>query len=359
MAGHSLQSSSSTNNRIKVATSPGKILIIRFSSIGDIILTTTLVRVLKAQYPDACIHFLVKTEYQSLLQHNPYIDQLFTLDKKEGFAGLKKLCRQIKAENYDLLVDLHNSLRSRYLRMFAGIRNKRVYSKYLFKRTMLVRAGINLYKSSRPVYLRYIDALNGYSLEDDGKGTDILFSAEDKAYVDELLKQAGYNENSKLAVLCPGARHFTKQWPAERYTTVAQHLSVKDQVKMLLLGGPDENNVCEQITSTLSPPALNLAGKLSLLQSAALLSKASLAVTNDSGLLHLAQSQKVPVVAIYGSTTEELGFFPLPQKSRVVQVPLSCRPCSHIGRSKCPKGHFKCMNDITEQMVIGDVDTFL
>jgi len=219
--------------------------------------------------------------------------------------------------------------------------------------------GINLYKTISPVFLRYFEAVKKAGIKHDHLGTEVFYPAADENFLKEKLAREGYGHKSSIVVLCPGAKHATKQWLPERFIEVAKKLIAEKKYTICLAGGREEMQLCEDIKKAVGHGVINLAGSLSLLQSAALLKMAKLCVVNDSGLMHLAQSQKTPVLAIFGSTTKELGFFPLKENSVVVEYPISCRPCSHIGREKCPKGHFKCMNEIQIEDVMEGVGKLL
>ena len=334
-------------------------MIIRLSSIGDIILTTAVVRTVKKQFPDAMITFLIKKEFVDLVKFNPNITNILTVDKSKGKQGLKHLKGKIKAEKFDWIIDLHKNLRSTYLIRGSGAVYKTQFSKLIFKRSLLVKLGINLYKAISPVYLRYFEAVKVAGISYDNLGTEIFYPAEDEKIVMEKLIGEGYDKASPIVVLCPGAKHATKQWLPERCVELAKKLIAEKGFIICLSGGREDKLLCDDIKTLVGAGIINLAGSLSLLQSAALLKMAKFCVVNDSGLMHLAQSQKTPVLAIFGSTSRELGFFPLPEKSEVVEHQISCRPCSHIGREKCPKGHFKCMTEIQVDDVMAGISKLL
>lgn len=317
-----------------------KILVIRFSSIGDLILTTPILRVLRQNFPDAHIDLLTKKQFVDLFRFNPNIDQIHEFDSKTGFSGLKKLKKNLPA--YDWVVDLHQNLRSNFLRI--GKKNTS-YTKPIFKRWLLVKLKLNLYKNSTPTFLRYFDAIKPYSY--DNLGTEVFVNEE---ISEKITKQISEKNLQKYVVLCPAAQWQTKRWLPENFAKLAQKFLEKG-FQVLLLGGKEDATLCEKVREMSSPEVHNLAGTCSLLESAQWLKNAGLAVVNDTGLMHLAQSQKTAVVAIFGSTTQELGFFPLPQKSAVVEVELNCRPCTDKGRTSCPKKHFDCMQKITVEMV--------
>jgi lipopolysaccharide heptosyltransferase II len=333
-----------------------KILIIRLSSIGDIILTTPLLRSVRKAFPEARIWFVTKKQFASLLAGSPYIDTLIEFDKSEGFRGLKALRKKLKEEHFDAFIDIHKNWRSRYLKLGSGAKTISTYPKYILRRLLLVRLKINLYKHVRPVFLRYFEAVKKLGVTYDGQGSEIHFppSARDKAR--EALKTAGYDFNRPLVILCPGATYLNKKWPSGRFSEVAGQLTSQGAF-VVIHGGRDDMQVASEIAS--SSGTKSLAGTLSLPESAALLKQAAAVIANDSGLLHLAQSQKTPVVGIYGPTTRELGFFPLETGSTVIEVPLYCRPCTPKGLNYCPQKHFRCMKDIPAERVISAVNQFI
>lgn len=337
---------------------PSKILILRLGSIGDVILTTPLVRAVRARFPQAEITFLVKQEFADLLRHNARIDRLITFDKATGFRGWRQIARSLSRERFDWVIDLHRNARTRYLK--AGLRAGEIttYRKQLLRRTLLVRTGINLLAGAPPIMNRYFEAVARAGVRYDGRGTEVFPGPEAGRKVLELLAGEGYEPGSVLAAVCPGASFANKQWLPERFAAVADDLAARGHF-VVLLGGARDETLCRTIAATMRGRAAVVAGRLGLAEAAALLGSCALAVTNDSGLLHLAQSQRTPVVAIYGPTTAELGYFPLPERSVVVQAHIACRPCTHNGRRRCPKGHFRCMREIGADAVIAAARSLL
>jgi len=330
---------------------PGKILVIRMSSIGDIILTTPLVRCLKNRYPETEITFVIKEQFAELLSHSPYIDRLVPFGSKTGFAGLRSLKKKLRAEKYDLVIDIHKNLRSLYLRTFIGAGKVRGYSKQIVRRTVLIWLRINLFKKIKPVFLRYFESVRNFDVAYDGAGTEITVPAHISSYVNGILPKAGYAGSGPVIILCPGATYFNKKWLPERFAETARILAGSKNAFIIIHGGKGDEQLCESIAMQAGPKTINMAGKFTLLETAALLKSASLVIANDSGLLHLAQSQKTPVTGIYGATVRELGFFPMDEESAVVEIPLYCRPCTHKGLDRCPEKHFRCMKDITADSV--------
>lgn len=329
-----------------------KILVVRLSSIGDIILTTPLLRSLKKAFPNAGITFIIKKQYSELLKDSPYIDELITFDQNQGKAGLRRIREQLKVQHFDLYIDIHKNWRSFYLRM--GLRNARItsYSKLIFKRSMLVWFKINLYGEVRPVYERYFDSVRDFGISYDGQGTEIVFPETAMQNVRHLLDEAGYDFRRPLVIICPSATYFNKRWKPEGFIETARYLVREKSAFVVIHGGKEDKPLCSMISTAIGDGSGSMAGRLSLSESAALLKTANLVIANDSGLLHLAQSQKTPVIGIYGSTTRELGYFPLAEQSTVIETKLSCRPCTHNGLNYCPRKHFRCMNDINAETVI-------
>lgn len=311
------------------------------------------------KYPDASITFLVKAKFAPLLLQNPHIDEVLVYDDSAGKGELQRLVSEIRNQEFNWFIDLHKSLRTRYIRALLGFPEVTSYNKQLFSRTLLVKFGINRFKAIKPVYLRYFEAVENKGITYDRQGTEVHFSSADNLLVENLLASDGYKTSQQLIVICPGASYTNKQWLPERFAKIADELTATSGRFMTLLGGKTDTELCEGIIALMKNKAVNYAGRLSLLHSAALLQKSSLVITNDSGMMHLAQAQKSPVVAIFGATSRELGFYPLPENSITVEKKVSCRPCTHKGLNYCPKKHFHCMNLITAEDVIEAVRKFL
>jgi heptosyltransferase-2 len=336
---------------------PNKILIIRFSSIGDIVLATALLRVMRVRFPKAQIDFLTKQEYAALVRSNANINYTYEFDAAGGFAGLRELKKKLRTEKYDLVVDIHNSLRSRYVR--NGItKNVVTINKHLLARTLLVAFKWNVYKNIVSISDRYIEPLKNYSIANDGKGLELYIPDEVRVGVNAVIAKLKLNEYEKVVGLCPAAKHETKRWPRERFVNLGIQVAQKKNAKILLFGGPDDTKLCRTIveainTATGKRYAEDLSGTCSLLETAAVMEYCDVVVSNDTGLMHIAAAMKRTLVAIFGSTVKEFGFFPIGTESLVLERnDLSCRPCSHIGRKSCPQKHFRCMKDISTGEVV-------
>ncbi len=327
-----------------------KILVIRLSSIGDILLASPLIRSLRRRFPEATIDFVVKSQFADLLRTNPHLDTIFTLDTKQGRSAMKTLRRELRAKGYDLVVDIHNNFRSGFLRRL-GARIVKV-RKYKFRRFLLVKFGWNLYRRVRPVYRRYIDAVADFGVADDGQGLEFFPDAAVQKQVDDLLRRQGWRAE-RTVCMAPGASVATKRWPHENFAVVAGRLMHDFDAQILLIGDARDAELTAKINQSLGGAAIDVAGQLNLMQSACALNRAAMALTNDSGLMHLATALGKPTAAIFGPTVRELGFFPVGEQNMVIENErLACRPCTHVGRRTCPKKHFKCMSDIPPQAVL-------
>jgi lipopolysaccharide heptosyltransferase II len=348
-----------------IVLTPDKTLIIRFSSIGDIVLASPLLRVLRKKFPAAQIDFVTKKEYSGLVRNNPHVNCTFEFDAALGLSGLHHLKEKIRREQYDLILDIHGSLRSRYLRAAAGARDVMTINKRIAARTMLVKFKRNFYRNTVSVADRYIEPLRTFGIENDGKGLELFIPDEVMFGVSGKLAPLRLNRYEKVIGFCPSARHETKRWPHERFAAAGSLLAREFDAKMLLFGSAEDKPICDPIAQSINSGsdqerAVNLCGVLDLLETAAAMEFCDIIVTNDSGLMHIATAMKKKIVAIFGSTVREFGFFPLGRDAIVLErAGLPCRPCSHIGRNKCPESHFKCMNEIQVEDVVQSVAGFI
>lgn len=304
------------------------ILIVRLSSLGDVLLTTPLLRVLKKKYPAAQVDFIVKLEYASLVSGSPHLNRVIHFVKET--AG--ELNQQVIAADYDMIIDLQNNPRSRRLTTgtFAQIFR---FPKHSIKKWMLVNFKINKLDGLPPIPERYISSVPG--LEPDGLGLEFHFTR-----VAVPLEKGG-----RYIAVCPGSKHFTKMWGEDHFIELNK-LLLNDGFTPILLGGKDDAALCSRIASA-APGTVNLAGDHPIEFAATALTFCLASVCNDSGLMHLSCSVQVPVLVFFGSTVRHFGFIPYKNRSVIMENnSLGCRPCSHIGRSSCPKGHFLCMTEL-------------
>lgn len=327
-----------------------RFLIIRLSSIGDIILTTPLIRALRKAYPNSLIDYLVKEEFLELLQNNPHIDNVYSINSGYGLKEILKWRKKIISNEYTFILDLHRSIRSILMTIWLARVELGKLNKNLFKRIVLVKLGINLYKQIAPVTQRYFEAAQRYDLVDDGLGTELFHDGKIPT------KIANTSESKNFIVMAPGAGYFTKRWLPEYFAKLADKLIEKYNAEVYLIGSAADREVCNEIKKSMNNDVHDLSGLYSILETAAIIDASDALITNDSGMMHVAVSQKKPVLAFFGSTTEELGFFPYGGKYKVLENKyLKCRPCSHVGRDKCPKRHFKCMKEISPELAYNSI----
>jgi len=311
-----------------------KILLIRFSSIGDLVLTSPIIRALSTQMPGSEIHFLTKKRYQTVVENNPYIHQVHAFD-----TDLSDVLPTLKQENFDLIIDLHKNLRSFRVRQKLGVKSLS-FDKLNFKKWLLVRFKINRLPKKHIVD-RYFEGIQSIGVVNDQKGLD-FFEGEENKNVQNLLPaefQAGY------VVFSLAGTYFTKQIPFEKW----KEMLILSPMPVLLLGGKGEEKLANDLLSAVpAKTVLNGCGTFSLLQSAAFIRHAQLVITGDTGLMHIAAAYQKKVVSLWGNTVPDFGMYPyVPQHPERVQIienkDLSCRPCSKLGFDHCPKGHFNCM----------------
>ncbi len=324
-----------------------KILIIRLSSIGDILLATPFIRQTRIAFPEATIDFVIKQRFIDLIRFNPHLNHIYSVVESEGLRGLQAIRKEIKKRQYDYIFDLHNNMRSRFLTAGVGANKARI-RKDKWKRALLVYTKINLYKKIIPIPERYLQVGQIAGIKDDNNGLEIFWKNHIEEVLFEILGKRLLSQ--PFIAMAPGAGFKTKRWPLEYFAELIRMLAKDHNMPVILLGGKEDAAYFEPLESL--PQVINLAGKLTLLESAIVISKALFLVSNDTGMMHAATAVKTPVLAIFGSSVQEFGFFPYRSEHQVVQREgLWCRPCSHIGRNRCPLGTFKCMKDIKPEMV--------
>ena len=321
-----------------------KILVIRFSSIGDIVLTTPVIRCLKNQISDVEIHVLTKKKFSSLYKTNPYINKVYEYDD-----SLKKNIKELKLENYDYIVDLQKNKRS--VRVTRALHKPHSsFPKLNFKKFLLTTFKINLMPDIHIVD-RYFKAVEKLGVTNDYQGLDFFISEKNDYPLSELPEnfQKGYH------AFVIGGTYKTKILPAVKIVEIIQKLNEP----VILLGGPDDVERAEEILSAVSCQlsAISLVGKINLEQSASIVKKAKSVLTNDTGLMHIAAAFHKNIVSVWGNTVPELGMYPyLPkekEKCHIVECKdVKCRPCSKLGFKECPKRHFKCMMKIDSDTVV-------
>ena len=339
-----------------------KILILRFSSIGDIVLTTPVIRAVKQQVPGAVVHFCTKPSYRSIIEPNPYVDRAHYLT-----GSLAELVAELRVEQFDFVIDLHHNLRTSLLKAQLGVKSAS-FDKLNWRKWLLVQFKIDTLPRVHIVD-RYLATAAQLGVKNDGKGLDYFIPEADE--VDLATLPVGFQRG--YVAFAIGAQHATKRLPVERIIELCGLL----RRPVVLLGGPaDESNghiveLAFEKQAATSPPALlripdspyyfpktpgrqdsrtliyNACGRFSLNQSASLVRQAQLVVSHDTGLMHIAAAFRKEIFSVWGNTVPELGMYPYRTEFRILEVKgLPCRPCSKIGYEKCPQGHFRCMRDI-------------
>ncbi|OON69009.1 glycosyltransferase family 9 protein [Hymenobacter sp. CRA2] len=342
-----------------------KILVLRFSSIGDIVLTTPVVRALKQQVPGAVVHYCTKPAYRGMLEANPYVDKVHCLT-----GSLGELVQELQQERFDFVVDLHHNLRTLLIKLRLG-RPSASFDKLNWRKWLMVNLKWDVLPRTHIVQ-RYLAAAAPLGVHDDGQGLDYFIPRNQVVDVAEALPaefQRGY------VAFAIGAQHATKRLPVERIIELCAQL----RRPVVLLGGPEDESTghvvelhFEQVPAEAESPGVtplalsprahyydknalppsrtliyNACGRFSLHQSASLVQQAQLVVSHDTGLMHIAAAFRKEIFSVWGNTIPEFGMYPYRTEFRALQVEgLACRPCSKIGYDKCPQGHFRCMRDI-------------
>lgn len=318
-----------------------KILVIRFSSIGDIVLTSPVIRCIKEQIPGVELHFLTKEEYYPVMAANPYIDKFFLLKK-----GLAKIVTQLKAENYDYVVDLHNSIRSNSV-ILSLVRPFNSVIKLNVNKWLLVKLKFNFMPDTHIVD-RYFNTVHGIHVHNDFKGLDFFIDPKDEVDISQL-PETHRNGYIGFAI---GAKHNTKKLPVNKIISICNKINKP----IVIMGGKEDRKEGEEIVSN-TTNVFNACGIYNINQSASLIRQANMVITHDTGLMHIAAAFKKEIISVWGNTVPHFGMYPyLPkgeyEKSHIIEVQgLHCRPCHKLGYDVCPKGHFKCMNDINEDAI--------
>jgi len=336
-----------------------RILIIRLSSIGDIVLTTPVIRALNTQYPDIKIDYLIKEQFKDLIAYHPALDTIHTIPKDFTFKQLLDFRKQLQSSGeYDFILDLHDNIRSRVLTFRGNLPYKR-YNKHRFYRWLYVYWKIPTSAIEPYITDRYFEAAEPLGISDDGKGLDFYFPGDFTFASSNLAAQAtAFGKAGQPFTMAPGAAWPTKQWLPERFVEVGKHLIDDFGATIALLGGPAEQKLSDQIREGIDRPdsVLDFTGQTSLLETAKILEKSRLHIGNDSGLTHIATAFQKKVLVILGSTARPLAFHPKYTEHFIAEDPeLSCRPCTHMGRSECPLGHLRCMKNVKVEDVLNGV----
>ena len=324
-----------------------KFLIIRFSSIGDIVLSTPVIRCLKKQVPDAEIHFLTRTAFKEVLSGNPYIDKLHLLDDK-----LPDILFQLKKIRFDCIIDLHHNQRSWLVKRSLKTPSKS-FHKLNIEKWLMVNFKIDRLPQKHIVD-RYLDTVSHLSVFNDGVGLDFFINPAALGIKSSLPK----SHQSEFIAFVIGAKHATKRMPVEKIIGICKQIDTP----IVLLGGKEDADRAEKIVEAIGEKVYSACGKTNLHESAALLKYSTQVITHDTGLMHIAAALGKKIISVWGNTIPKFGMYPYYSKElggteqgmkTVVEVEnLNCRPCSKIGFEKCPKGHLNCLNQINDATIM-------
>lgn len=308
-----------------------KILFVRFSSIGDIVLTTPVIRAAKEQLKEAEIHFVTKASFESIVAPNPHISKVYSIEK-----SIDEIISELKKENYDWVIDLHNNIRTKGLKSKLR-RPSKTFRKLNLEKWLLVNTKINKLPDVHVVD-RYFETVKHLRVQPDGKPGDFSIQPENEVVLSDWKL-----ESKKFVAIAIGAQHETKCLPTEKLIELIHGL----RQTVVLVGGPSDVSKAEAIVSGLEKEIVNTVGKLNLQQSASLVKQCKHLITHDTGMMHIASCFEVPMSTVWGNTVPDFGMYPYQPGKRTYSIHqvegLKCRPCSKIGSESCPKKHFDCM----------------
>jgi ADP-heptose:LPS heptosyltransferase len=323
-----------------------KFLIIRFSSIGDIVLTTPVIRCLRKRYPDAEIHFATKLSFQPILEANPYINKIHLLRD-----DINSLINELKTESYDYIIDLHHNIRT--LKIKNALKVKAFsFNKVNIQKWVLVNTKFINVLPHKHIVDRYMDTVKSLEVMNDGLGLDYFIPSKDILRPDDIPIS---HIHGYIGIVI-GAAHNTKKLPIDKL----KELCTKLNHPIILLGGKEDIPAATEIASFDRVKVYNACGKFNINESADLVKNAKLIISHDTGLMHIAAAFKKNIISVWGNTVPSFGMYPYQTFYEVFEVKhLWCRPCTKIGFDKCPLGHFKCMCKISMDDIVKRVNAFL
>lgn len=327
-----------------------KILVIQTAFLGDAILTTSLIRAMKKTFPHAEIDMMTILQTSEIFKYNPNINKIIIFNKRKATAKLFsfiKLVLIIRKQHYDLAFSVQGSFTSSLLMYLGNIRRRIGFNrqKLLTDKVILDQ---RIHASQRHLNLLKIFSNSNYSYQ-----TEIFWSEDDEKYAKKIIAEVKQNHQYIVAI-APGSTWKTKRWPKEYYIALIDRLT-KYRFKIFLIGGKEDQRLCQKIMEKTNADVTNLAGLLSILQSCSLIEKIDLLISNDSAPLHVANAVKTDVFAIFGPTVKEFGFFPFRKNDKTFEVDLPCRPCSKHGGRTCPEKHFQCMRRILPSTIAREI----
>lgn len=335
-----------------------RILIIRLSSMGDIILTAPLIDLAAKTFPLARIDFCTKEKFSYLVKSNPKIHKVIKADNDLEYSSLKELRLLIKMSSYNMIIDAHNNLRSVYLRFLQDAEVLKL-NKHSIKKFLLVNFKLNLLKNAKPIIERYKSIISGFASQADINNRslpELLTNPVSERSIDKMLLNLNLSKDTKLVCIPAVSGHFTKTYPAEYFADIINRFPEENAAFFLTGRGNDSENIRKIKELTPVKKVYDLCDRLEIDDLISLIKRCSLVICGDTGPMHIAEAFNIPVFMAAGSSVKEFGFYPQNEKAVVLENnELKCRPCSHYGRAKCPKGHFKCMMEITPDNILSAI----
>jgi len=326
-----------------------KFLVIRFSSIGDIVLTTSLLKSIKTTYKDVEIHYLTLDKFSSMLEMQPNIDRIIALNSGSGATELMQLNQYIKSSDYDKVFDLHCSIRSRIVTLGLSRITTRA-KKPRIPRFFLYQFHVNMFPRKYSAQVMYHQCLQGYDMASI-TGTLLVVSKVEKKFARSILKEIDIDSN--FIVMVPGAAWPQKQWQVDKYNNVINDLSRLTNKKIIMLGTKNDK-ICKDISS-INDSVVDYSGKTDLRKAMAIISLSDSVFGSDTGLLHIAEALGKHVSMILGPTSTETGGGVSLKESTNIEKDIWCRPCSQNGKQKCYRTRQYCMELISTDMVTNSV----
>ncbi len=328
-----------------------KLLVIRFSSIGDIVLTTPIVRCIKQQRPDIQLHYATKSTFRAVIAHNPHIDKIHYLED-----DLNLFIEELKKEKFDYVVDLHNNIRTARIKQALDTESH-AFSKLNVRKWLLVNFKMNV-MPDKSIVERYFETVKPLGIRNDGQGLDYFVPDQAQTTYHDI----PMSHSAGFVGCVIGGSYNTKKFPVAKWKEFCE----KVPYPVILLGGPEDREEGQEIAAQDPVKIYNACGKFNLNESADLVRRSKVIVSNDTGLMHIAAAFKKTVISLWGNTSPEMGMFPYygfnnlkervaPQSIIMENKELYCHPCSKLGYGKCPKKHFRCMIELDVDQIVAYV----
>ena len=332
-----------------------KILLLRFSSLGDIVMATAMIRCVRKRFPDARIDMAVRADFLDLIRDNPHLDRKIGLPRGDGPRSLVRLLAALNRERYDVVYDAHRSLRSRVLMPWIeGGRKIRLGKRYV-RRAAALTFKLPLLDTRR-LLERYVDPLGPLGVAYDGGGPEVFVS---QAARESMRAKMQLDESREWLGVVPSAQWPGKRWPLPYFRRMMERLLAETPHSLVVFGGGGDT-FCTDLCRGLDPArVVNSQGRLSIAEAAAALERCRLVVANDTGLMHVADAVGVPSVLFLGPTSAEMGCLPFHPRSRVLEISLWCRPCSKNGQAPCIRGRRVCLEGIPPSAAVDAVREIL